>query len=135
MEHNILQLDIVSPERSVFSGHVHMVEIPGVMGDFGVLPNHAPCMSLLRAGVIRIHTYGEHIKKFFVMSGYAEVTPDGCTILSEHMEDLEYVSRADALEALEHARAVLAKAESDADKAKASMLVTQAEALVGAIHA
>lgn len=135
MQHNVLQLDIVSPEHSVFSGHVHMVEVPGAMGDFGVLPNHAPFMSLLRAGVIRIHTYGEHIKKFFVADGYAEVNESGCTILSEHMEDLEDISRADALEALAEAKAVLAKAVGEADIAKALKLVDQTEALVQSVHA
>lgn len=81
-----LQLDIVSPEAAVFSGAVTMVEVPGAEGDIGVLPNHAPLISTLREGVVQVHTESG-VKRFTLSAGYAEVTAEGCTILSEDVRE------------------------------------------------
>lgn len=75
-------LHIVSPARTVFSGDVSLVEVPGLEGDFGVLAGHAPFFSMLRPGVITIHTAGG-TQRLEVESGYADVGPEGTTILSD----------------------------------------------------
>src|SRR5690349_22239710 len=74
--------DLVSPESMVFSGSVDQVDVPGYEGDFGVLAGHAPLISLLRPGVLRIFA-GAQQTRIVVYGGFAEVNPGGLTILAE----------------------------------------------------
>lgn len=127
------QLDIVSPETVVFSDTVYAVQVPGAAGDFGVLPNHAPLMSVVRAGVITVDMGFDGKKEFYVTSGYAEVTGDSCTILSEHVQNLADISETEAEEALAHAKRVYDHATNDAERAKAQAVIEQAESLLMAV--
>ncbi len=79
------QFDLVSPEKKLASAQVAMVVVPGVEGDFGVLPGHAPLMSTIRPGVIEIYaTEGTMPSaRYEIEGGFAEVTPEGLTILAE----------------------------------------------------
>lgn len=77
-----LQFSLVSPERELFSGAVDQVDAPGVEGEFGVLPKHAPFMTVLKPGVVRIYEGGQ-VTPVFVRGGFADVTPSGLTILAE----------------------------------------------------
>ena len=78
-----LQFSLVSPERELFAGAVDQVDAPGTEGDFGVLSGHAPFMTALKEGQVRVHTDGR-ITVFDVRGGFADVTPEGLTILAEH---------------------------------------------------
>jgi len=78
-----LHFSLVSPERELFSGLVDQVDASGSEGDFGVLAGHAPFMTTLREGPVRVHNDGQ-ITVFEVRGGFADVTPDGFTILAEH---------------------------------------------------
>src|ERR1700679_1183181 len=91
-------LTIVSPAKAIFSGAATQVEIPGREGDFGVLPGHAPLVSMIRPGVIAVH--GESEARYFVTSGYAEISPDGTTILSDHIEELATFDAGEAQQSL-----------------------------------
>jgi len=75
--------ELVSPERLLKSEQVDMVVVPGAEGDFGVLPRHAPLISTLRPGVIRIFEGRDVKERIFVAGGFAEVTPERCTVLAE----------------------------------------------------
>jgi F-type H+-transporting ATPase subunit epsilon len=77
--------ELVSPERLLSSGQVAMVVVPGAEGDFGVLPGHAPMMSTIRPGVIEVYaTEGSAPSaRYEIEGGFAEVTPEGLTILAE----------------------------------------------------
>ncbi len=77
-----LNFSLVSPERELFSGEVNQVDAPGVEGEFGVLPKHAPFMTVLKPGVVRIHE-ASGVTPVFVRGGFADVTPAGLTILAE----------------------------------------------------
>jgi F-type H+-transporting ATPase subunit epsilon len=111
-------LAIISPAAQVFSGQAALVEVPGAEGDFGVLPGHSAFMSMVRTGVITVTAdIGE--KKFFVGSGYADVSPEGVTILSEQAVDLEDVDRAALETDLAQAKARLDVATTETEKAKA----------------
>ena len=77
-----LHFSLVAPEREVFNGEVDQVDAPGVEGDFGVLPNHAPFMTALREGPVTVHIGGQR-RTFSVKGGFADVTPAGLTILAE----------------------------------------------------
>jgi F-type H+-transporting ATPase subunit epsilon len=77
-----LHFNLVSPERELMSKDVDQVDVPGTEGLFGVLPNHAPFMSTLAPGVVKV-TNGGEVTRIFVRGGFAEVTPEGLTILAE----------------------------------------------------
>ena len=81
----LLDFELVSPERRLAKAKVAMVVVPGVEGDFGVLPGHAPLMSTIRPGAIAIHEAdgGPATMRFFIDGGFAEVTETGLTILAE----------------------------------------------------
>lgn len=78
-----LNFSLVSPERELFAGLVDQVDAPGSEGDFGVLAGHAPFMTALKAGPVRVHNDGV-VKVYDVRGGFADVTPEGLTILAEH---------------------------------------------------
>jgi F-type H+-transporting ATPase subunit epsilon len=81
-----LHFSLVSPEREVFSGDVDQVDASGTEGDFGVLAGHAPFMTTLKEGFV--YLYDQGIKRAFkVEGGFADVTPDGLTILAESAEE------------------------------------------------
>lgn len=75
--------ELVSPERIELSEAVEMVVIPGTEGDFGVLPGHSPLISSLRPGTIRVYEGAQVTRWIFVASGFAEVTPERCTVLAD----------------------------------------------------
>ena len=81
-----LFFSLVSPERELFAGEVDQVDAPGSEGDFGVLAGHAPFMTTLREGFIVIRE-GERLHRFEVQGGFANVTPEGFTVLAEHARD------------------------------------------------
>ncbi|MCW5774671.1 MAG: F0F1 ATP synthase subunit epsilon [Rhodospirillaceae bacterium] len=78
-----VEFELVSPERLLVSEQVDMVVVPGAEGDFGVLPRHAPLISSLRAGVIRVFEGRDVKQRIFVAGGFAEVTGERCTVLAE----------------------------------------------------
>jgi len=80
-----LQFELVSPEKKLASQQVAMVVVPGAEGDFGVLPGHAPMMSTIRPGVIEIYASEGTTPsaRYQIEGGFAEVTPEGLTILAE----------------------------------------------------
>lgn len=78
-----LHFELVSPERLLFSGDVAEVDIPGTEGDMGILPGHAPVLSTLRPGVVTVTKEGGAKERIFVRGGFAEVNPQGLTILAE----------------------------------------------------
>ena len=77
-----LQFDLVSPERLVVSERVDAVTIPGAEGDFGVLPNHSPVMAMIREGELIVESNGVQ-RSFALAGGFADVTPEGVTVLAE----------------------------------------------------
>ncbi|GGI83326.1 hypothetical protein GCM10007973_19760 [Polymorphobacter multimanifer] len=79
------KFELVSPERMLASANVAMVVVPGAEGDFGVLPGHAPLMSTIRPGIIEVYaTEGSSPSaRYEIEGGFAEVTPEGLTILAE----------------------------------------------------
>ena len=89
--------ELVSPDKISFSGEVDQVDVPGAEGDFGVLAGHAPLIALLRPGIMTVYAGGEQTK-LVVLGGFAEVGPDGLTVLADVATSVEDVDR-DALQA------------------------------------
>jgi len=85
--------ELVSPEKIAFSGEVDQVDVPGAEGDFGVLAGHAPLIALLRPGVMTVYT-GGRATELVVLGGFAEVGPDGLTVLADVATSVEDIDRA-----------------------------------------
>ena len=85
--------ELVSPEKLAFSGEVDQVDVPGAEGDFGVLAGHAPLIALIRPGIMTVYSGGEQTK-LVVLGGFAEVGPDGLTVLADVATSLEDLDRA-----------------------------------------
>ena len=82
-----LHFSLVSPERELFAGVVDQVDAPGSEGSFGVLVGHAPFMTTLREGRIHVHL-GDGERVWEVKGGFADVTPEGLTILAEEAAEV-----------------------------------------------
>ncbi len=117
-----LHFNLVAPERQLMSADVDIVEAPGIEGAFGVLPGHAPMMTVLAAGVVKVKT-GTDEKRIFVRGGFAEVTPEGLTILAEEAIFVGDLNAAAIAERIRNAEEDLA----DADTAPETRLRAQQE--------
>ena len=93
-----VEFELVTPERVLLSEMVEMVVVPGTEGNFGVLRGHAPLISTIRPGMIEIYQGQTVTRRVFVVSGIAEVTPEGCTVLADEAMAPDEVDR-DAIEA------------------------------------
>ena len=81
------QFELVTPARLVRSEQVHQVDVPGTEGDFGVLAGHAPVMTTIRDGALRVYrSEGAPPEEIRVEAGFAEVSAAGLTVLAEHVE-------------------------------------------------
>ena len=102
-----LNFSLVSPARELFSGEVDHVIAPGSDGEFGVLVNHAPFMTTLKNGVVRVEDGGETTMRLFVRGGFADVTPAGLTILAEEAVNMDSVSAESVQKELDETRQAL----------------------------
>ena len=98
-------LEIVSPEKLLLSRPVDMVVIPGSEGDMGVLEGHTPMIVMLRGGVIALYEGEQITDRLFVAGGFAEVTPERCTVLANEAMPVAEVSRAEGERRLAEAEA------------------------------
>jgi F-type H+-transporting ATPase subunit epsilon len=123
-----LTFSLVAPERELFHGLVDQVVAPGEDGDFGVLPGHAPLMSTLRPGAIRVLDGGSE-RKIFVYGGFADVTPDGLTILAEEAMDVAEIDGAKVAADLKNAEEDFRDAKDDQKKLEAQRKIERLRAL------
>ncbi len=128
-----LNFHLVSPERELFAGLVDQVVVPGTEGDFGVLAEHAPVMATIRPGAITVFEDGAK-RRIFVNGGFAEVTPEGLTVLAEDAVDVTAVDMAALSQELQDAREDAADAKTDEDREAAQAVVDRIEALQAAVQ-
>jgi len=128
-----IQFELVSPERLLLSAPVEMVVVPGVEGDFGVLPAHAPLVSAVRPGVIAVFEGGRVVQRIFVARGFAEVTGERCTVLAEQAIPVADIDRAAVEAELRDAREDLSEAKDDAERARLESRIATAEAKLAAL--
>lgn len=83
--------ELASPEQLIFSGEVEHVVVPGSEGEFGVLAGHAPLVAMLRPGILSI--LGPNAQQFVVRGGFAEVNPEGLTILADFAAPVDDLDR------------------------------------------
>jgi F-type H+-transporting ATPase subunit epsilon len=129
-----IHVDIVSAEAEIFSGLAEMVFAPAVMGEVGVLPGHAPLVTTLKPGEVRVRLPGGEEQSFFVSSGMLEIQPHVVTVLSDTALRASDLDEAAALEAKERAERMLADRQADIDEAQARAELAQAAAQLQAIR-
>ena len=130
---DLIQFELVSPEKLLVSRAVEMVVVPGSEGDFGALPGHAPLISEIRPGIIAVFEGGQVQERIFVAGGFAEVTNERCTVLAEQAMPLAEIDRAATDSELKNARDDLSDAKTDLDRAIAERGIAVAEAKLAAL--
>jgi len=128
-----LHVDIVSAEAEIFSGTATMVFAPAEMGEVGIAPRHAPLVTRLKPGEVRVQTQEGDEKSFFVSGGLLEVQPHIVTVLADTAIRAADLDEAQALEAMERAEKMLAEKTADIDYAKAQSELAQSMAQLAAI--
>jgi F-type H+-transporting ATPase subunit epsilon len=128
-----IQFELVSPERLLVSQAVEMVVVPGAEGDIGVLPGHAPLISNVRPGIIAVFEDNKVAQRIFVAGGFAEVTPERCTVLAEAATMLEDIDRAAVEVEMRNAREDLADAKDDATRDRLEQAIAVGEAKIAVL--
>jgi F-type H+-transporting ATPase subunit epsilon len=129
-----LHVDIVSAETEIFSGTATMVFAPAEMGEIGIAPRHAPLLTRLKPGEVRVQTDGGEEQSFFVSGGMLEVQPHVVTVLADTAIRAADIDEAQALEAKERAEKMLTDKTADIDYAKAQAELAQSIAQLRAIQ-
>ena len=122
-----IKLDIVSAERSVFSEDVEEVVAPGIEGQLGILPYHAPLMTMLQPGELLVKKEGTELS-LAISGGFLEVRPDRVIILADAAERTEEIDVARAEEAMRRARERLQHPTPETDLARAEAALQRAMA-------
>jgi F-type H+-transporting ATPase subunit epsilon len=124
------KFELVTPERMALSQDATQVLVPGMEGEFTVLPGHAPVISALRPGVIEVTlAEGGETERIFVKGGFAEVDADRVTVLAERAMAVEQMSTDVVAAELETAEAELAAAADDASRLAAASAVERLRAM------
>lgn len=130
-----IHVDIVSAEEEIYSGTASVVYAPAEMGEVGIYPRHAPMLSKLQAGEVRVEREGNEEELFFFVSGgLLEVQPHVVTVLADTAIRAHDLDEASALEAQKQAEQAMADNKSDLDFAKAKAEMAQAAAQLRAIQ-
>lgn len=103
-----IRCEIVSQDRSIFEGEADVVILPGSEGEMGILPNHAPLLTTLNFGIIRVRNQGAE-EVFTVAGGVAEVQPDIVTVLADRAENVTEIDIARAEAARARAEKILSE--------------------------
>jgi len=116
---NSIRVDIVSAEGEIYSGEATMVFAPAIMGEMGIAPNHAPLLTTLRPGEVRVRDTDGEEQFFFVTGGALEVQPFMVTVLADTALRAKDLDEAAALEAKSRAEEALSEQSDDIDVATA----------------
>jgi F-type H+-transporting ATPase subunit epsilon len=122
-----IHVEIVSAEGAIFSGDADMVFAPAKMGEIGIAPRHAPLLTDLKPGSVRVQNAdGERL--FYVTGGVLEIQPHLVTVLADSALHAEQLDEAEALAARERAREALEGKHGAIDLARAQSELAEAEA-------
>lgn len=130
-----MHVDIVSAEAEIFSGPATMVFAPAVMGEVGILPRHAPLLTKIQPGEVRVVTNdGKDEEFYYVSGGMLEIQPSGVTILADTALRAQDIDEAAAVQAKEHAEKILADRKDEVDYAGAEAELADAIARLKTIQ-
>jgi len=128
-----VHVDIVSAEKAIFSGLAEMVVASGTLGELGITPGHAPLLSSLKPGQVKLTLQSGKEEIFYISGGMLEVLPDRVTVLCDTAAHAADLNEAAALEAKKRAEALLADQKGDYDYSRAASELAQAAAQLEAI--
>ena len=130
-----IQFELVSPERRLVSEPVTMAVIPGTEGEFGVLSGHSALVASLKPGVVELQFDGQDARRIFIAGGFADVTPEQCTVLAEEAINVADIDVAELEQQVANLNEDLAIAQEAADKARIEKRITLANAKLDAAKA
>ncbi len=125
-----MHVNIVSAEKEIYSGTVTQIFAPAIMGEVGVMPRHAPMLSTLKPGVVRVISQQGEEQDFFVSGGILEIQPHIVTILSDTAMRACDIDEAAALQAKDRAEATMKGKASEMDYARAKAELLEAVAQI-----
>ena len=129
-----VHVDIVSAEREIYSGQAEMIFAPAVLGEVGIAPGHAPMLTRLGPGEVRLKLADSSEQAFYVSGGMLEVQPRVVTVLSDTAERAEDLDEAAAVKAKEDAERLLTDGQASMDYAKALAELAEAAAQLQTIQ-
>jgi F-type H+-transporting ATPase subunit epsilon len=131
---NTIHVDIVSAEGQIFSGAASMVFVPGSQGELGIAPRHAPLLTTLKAGEVRVQTDGAEEQAFYVGGGSVEIQPNLVTVLADTAARARDLDEAAALAAKQRAEDAVRERTDKVDIAEAQAELARAMAQLRAIE-
>ena len=129
------KFELVSPERLLVSEEVQHVVIPGAEGEMTVMANHAPVMTTIKPGVVTVRPASGAEERYVVFGGFADILPEGCTLLAESAVAVDDIDRADLARRIQEAKEDVADAKDDQAKTKAEQFLAQLTTLEAALAA
>jgi F-type H+-transporting ATPase subunit epsilon len=133
MAHTI-HVDIVSAEGQMFSGEASMVFVPGTLGELGIAPRHAPLLTTLKPGEVRVQVEGQEEQVFYVGGGALEVQPNAVTVLADTAARAKDLDEAEALAAKNRAEEAVRGRTDKMELAQAQAELARAVAQLRAIE-
>ncbi|MBX9465169.1 MAG: F0F1 ATP synthase subunit epsilon [Aquamicrobium sp.] len=127
------KFELVSPERLLISEQVESVVIPGTEGEMTVMANHAPVMTTVKPGVVTVKPVSGAEQRYVVFGGFADILPEGCTLLAESAVAVKDIDRADLARRIQEAKEDVSDARDDESRTKAEQFLAQLTTLEGAI--
>lgn len=131
---NSFKCEIVSAEEAVFSGQIEQLVAAGIMGDLGILPGHAPLLTELRPGPVRVIHDGGAEENFYISGGFLEVQPDVVSILADAATRAGDIDEAAAEEARQQALKSFNEKSSELDYTRAAAELAEAVAQLRTIQ-
>lgn len=129
-----LHVDVVSAEKHLFADEADMVFVAAELGEMGIAPQHAPLLTRIRPGAVRVQRDGQEEETFFVSGGMVEVQPHLVTILADTAERAEDLDRAAAEQARQRAEQALSGDPQQIDLDQAQQALAEAEARLSLIE-
>ncbi|MEX4005745.1 F0F1 ATP synthase subunit epsilon [Neoaquamicrobium sediminum] len=127
------KFELVSPERLLISEQVESVVIPGTEGEMTVMAKHAPVMTTVKPGVVTVKPVSGPEQRYVVFGGFADILPEGCTLLAESAVAVKDIDRADLARRIQEAKEDVSDARDDESRTKAEQFLAQLTTLEGAI--
>jgi F-type H+-transporting ATPase subunit epsilon len=131
---NTIHVDIVSAEGQIFSGAASMVFVPGSQGELGIAPRHAPLLTTLKAGEVRVQADGAEEQSFYVGGGSVEIQPNLVTVLADTAARARDLDEAAAMAAKQRAEDAVRERTDKVDIAEAQAELARAMAQLRAIE-
>lgn len=130
----MINFELVSPEEKLVSEDMYLAEIPGDDGVFGVMGGHCSLVSSLGNGVVKLHKEeGGEVREIFIAGGFADVSPENCTILAEEAIDVKDLNQESLEQYLSDLNEDLNMAEEEADKIRIKNKIDLTKAKITAI--